>query len=378
MINCLRINNFRNYAYAKLDIPRAFKVVVLYGENGEGKTNILEAISLFFKPNGFRKAKYEDMINQNSDQKHWSITAEMNDITFSSGYVLNNSLGRRIYKIDDKLTKNPEGFQKNNYVLWMTYETDRLFLQSPSDRRAFIDMFCSVRNRNHTQNVRDYEKLIKERLKILKKYYDKEINEDVSTWLTIIENKISSLGIKVATERIGITDELEKYQLSNNVFFKFSNKMDGGLEAVILKNDRDSQSEVYLNELLNRRQKDYFSNSTTFGANRSDWIVFHEEKQISVEHCSAGEQKILLMGIFLSFVVKNIERDNRNLILLLDDVMAHLDHMHKLLFFKYVKDFIKDNDRVSVWISGTDKNLFDELREVSAFFKIFGGKAFLE
>jgi DNA replication and repair protein RecF len=87
--------------------------------------------------------------------------------------------------------------------------------------------------------------------------------------------------------------------------------------------------------------------------------------------CSAGEQKILLSGVFLSFVINMLQTNNRKLILLLDDVVAHLDAIHRKSLFKYLKDIISRNKKaICVWLSGTDKNLFEEFRNEALFLKI--------
>ena len=153
MIRKLQINNFRNYTDLRIVIPEQKRIVVLYGENGEGKTNILEGISLLFASNGLRKAKYEDMIRKGSGQNYWGIKAGTATGEYTSGYMQIKNSGRRIYRVNDKSVKNLDEFKKDNYILWMTYEIDRLFMQSPSDRRDFIDMFCNVRSQNHSQNL---------------------------------------------------------------------------------------------------------------------------------------------------------------------------------------------------------------------------------
>lgn len=375
MIHRLQINNFRNYTDFRLDIPDNTKVIVLYGENGAGKTNILEAISIFFEANGLRRAKFEDMINNFSGKNYWNVSLETNDGLFTSSYIKNETSAKKIYKVNDKTVKNLDEFSKENYVLWMTYETDRLFMLAPSDRRDFIDMFCNAICPIHSGNLKDYEKLTRERLKILKKYCETGFNNDISKWLNIIEEKIANLGIQIALERIKMTDVLEYNQLKQENFPKYTDKMKGGLETLIEQNKQISDiSELYKSELSQRRQKDGFSGSTTFGSNRSDWSVFHEEKQIEASYCSAGEQKMLLTNIFLSFVVYNLTLDDRNLILLLDDVIAHLDQTHKNLLFKYINKFAENSQKdIMIFLTGVNKDLFKELEFCARFYKIENG-----
>ncbi|MDR0942026.1 MAG: AAA family ATPase [Holosporales bacterium] len=371
MFKKLHLSNFRNYIDARLSLDDKRNIVVLYGENGEGKTNVLEAISTFSETSGLRKASREDMINKDSVNDFWNVAIETEDAEFSSGYLMGKESGKRVYKVGDKRVRNLSEFRDNNYLLWMTYETDRLFASAPSDRREFIDMLCCVKDKSHNVLVRSYERLTKERLKILKLNLGKPILADTAKWLDIIEAKIADLGLKIADNRIIVSRELEKFQLRNGEFPEFKNQMTGSLEKSIIEKEVDFRLESYKSELKDRRQKDGFAGSTTFGPNRSDWKVIHVEKQIAAELCSAGEQKMLLSGAFLAFVVRNLKYDERNLILLLDDVSAHLDSRHRALIFKYVRSLVAQNlNKISVWLSGTDKTFFDELKEDAFFFNV--------
>lgn len=374
MIRQIQINNFRNYKEVRLNIQNNSKIVVLYGQNGSGKTNILEAISLFFESTGLRRAKYDEMINNFSENNYWNVSLETEDALFSSSYIKTESSTKKIYKINDKNVKNLNEFKKENYVLWMTYETDRLFMLSPGDRRNFIDMFCNVVSNMHSKNLKDYEKLTRERLKILKKYYEIGFSPDILKWLDIIEQKIATLGVSIALERINLTKVIENHQLTKDNFPKYTNQMQGSLEDLIRKEGSEI-IENYKIELKQRRQKDIFSGSTTFGPNRSDWVVFHEEKQIKASYCSAGEQKLLLTDIFLSFIIYSMSLDNRKLILLLDDIIAHLDFSHKNLVFKYIRNFVNNLEKdIIVFLTGVDKALFQELEDCAQFYEIHNGK----
>lgn len=368
MVNKLQINNFRNHKNLKINLSTENQIVVLYGKNGIGKTNILEGVSLLYASNGLRKAKYDDMINNTVGQKYWNIIAETGNGEFFSGYLRNDVYGKRVYKVNGKNVRNLDEFRKENRVVWMTYETDRLFVQSPSKRRDFIDMLCNISYLQHAQEVKDYEKLTRERLKILKQFCEKAVNSNVLKWLDIIEEKIAILGVKIAKERSQVASELETFQIRNGDFPLFRSKMVGRVEDEIWgKNDGN---ELYRLALKSQRQKDIYSGSTTFGINRSDWIVFHEAKQINAEHCSAGEQKMLLLAVFFSFIVQYIKSNNRDLIILLDDIVTHLDLIYRNLLFKYIRSFVQDYANVSVWLSGTEKDGFNELEDVATFLDV--------
>lgn len=376
----LQINNFRNYDIVRIDMNN-HDVFVLYGKNGEGKTNVLEAISMFSGGKGLRHSKLDDMIRYDNSN-FWNITISLEDGIFSSGYIKKEKVSRRIYKVSDKNVRNLSEFSKGYYILWMTYETDRLFMMSPSERRNFIDMFCCSRFFDHQKSITDYEKLTRERLKILRQVFDNNNHnnkEYLYKWLSIIESKIVENGINIANTRMDICREIEDGQYYDSDFPIFKNFMEGDIERLIISsrennnnNDSEGLKKCYVEELLRRREKDYFSNSTTFGPNRSDWKVFHQKNQMYANFCSAGEQKMILLGVFLSFIKQNLSHDQRTLILLLDDVIAHLDFDHRVLLFKHIKKIRKSFEdacvRNLIFLTGTDKNLFQELISENVLF----------
>ncbi|MDR1476212.1 MAG: AAA family ATPase [Holosporales bacterium] len=372
MIKRLQLNNFRNYEDIRLIIPDLSSIIVLYGNNGEGKTNILESISLFSEFGSLRRAKYDEIVNGNLKYGHWGVTMDTPICTFSMTY--DRPTGRKVHKIDGNARRNLSEFAKNYYVLWLTYEMDRLFLQSPSARRDFIDLLCSVSSVEHMKNVRNYEKLTKDRLKILKNYVNGNRKEDIEKWLSVLENQIVELGIKIANKRMKTVVELEMNQIKDG-FPIFKNEMTGGIEHSILPLGNSSEkTELYERELRDRRDRDGFSGMTTFGPNRSDWKVLYVDKMIDASLCSAGEQKMLLNGVFLSFVASRLKEDSRHLLLLLDDIVAYLDGSHRALLFSNIRKFVdRHAKKLSVWLSGTSKELFSDLGRDVTFFLVHNG-----
>jgi DNA replication and repair protein RecF len=355
-----------------MDLGSQKKIVVLYGSNGAGKTNILEAISLMSESNGLRRARYDDMITVGTTgEQSWNATITVDGSEFSTSYVKKEKVCRRVHQVNGKTIKNLAEFAKENYILWLTYETDRLFVQSPANRRDFIDMLCAAWNRSHSEYLRNYEKLARERLDVLRKYRDREINEDISTWLSAIENKMADFGLRVANERVKLGKRLEECQLKNGAFPEFTNEMTKIPLDYAANQTIDTTLENYRSELKNRRQRDAITCMTTFGPNRSDWQVTHVQKKTAAALCSAGEQKMLLSGIFLAYVINGLKSDNRNLILLLDDVIAHLDGTHRSLLFDYLKMLVrKEPNKINIWLSGTDKALFEDLADDAEFCEI--------
>ena len=371
MIKNLNLVNFRNYTDETLNINK--NVVVLYGNNGTGNTNILEAISILADGKGLKKATADCLINNGADKKLWQIklTTSIEQITVS--YIRETKGGKKIYKINEETVKNLNEFRKNTHIVWLTYESDRLFLQSPANRRDFIDMLCNVNDPEHITYTRAYEKLIRERMTVLKNDYNEQ-SEETNKWLDALEAQICDAGLKVAQNRIKITQELEKRQITSENFPKFTNKMTGDLETeVLMIANENNVLDMYRAALKERRMKDSISGMTTLGVNRSDWVVHYVEKDIDANQCSAGEQKILLIGIFLSFIKNKVE--NNNWIILLDDIMAHLDEKYTTILLRHIKEMAKiDHDRINIWLSGTSRNMFSELEGQGQYFEVKSSK----
>jgi DNA replication and repair protein RecF len=394
MSDSILVNNFRNYEKVFVDINDG-SIFVLYGSNGSGKTNFLEAISLFSSTKGLRQAKGEDCLRHGTST-FWNISFELDKEIFSSGYKIVEGKGKRIFSISGKNVRNTSEFHKDYYVLWLTYETDRLFLQASAFRRDFIDMFAISEYVRHADLLTTFSRLAKQRLVILKKTIKSGtvLSSTEQKWLDVIEKQMVEKGLDIAKNRISITKKIEDGQYSDNrshsdtlkedvselwkspdVFIPFSNKMIGSLEDIIT-NAKDDLEMInnYKKILAETRQKDGFSGMTTVGPNRSDWSVHHIKNDINASRCSAGEQKILLCAIFFSFIRKKIENDKRTLILLLDDISAHLDFSHNVLLFKQVRFlreyFDKNGMRIKIWISGTERSSFFELEGKAMFFQV--------
>jgi DNA replication and repair protein RecF len=338
-------------------------IFIVYGENGRGKTNILEALSMFAGGSGLRKAKAADLVTRSSSERLWSVILQIDDESFLCGYRDN----KKVYKMSDKQVRNLSCFLKNYYVLWMTYATDRLFVESPANRRDFIDMFCASQFSDHETNLKTYEQLTRERMKILKRCEGIPKEEAFEKWLEGVEDRIATVGRNIMECRDKVVKSIEECQESDD-FPKFSNRIE-------MKTDADLGShDSYRKELKSRRLKDFFMNSTSIGPHRSDWEVLHIANKMEANLCSAGEQKMLTLGVFLNFIRQNIKTDKRSLILILDDVIAHLDSNHRAILFNHLKSlqkFFNENGmKIMIWLSGIDRALFAEFHDEAVFFEV--------
>lgn len=355
-IKKLAVNNFRNYQHAELLFePRP---VVLYGTNGAGKTNLLEAISLFAVGTGMRGAKLKDIGNRPSSSlsescvSGWGVQAILDDeTTLATGY---EGL-RRICKIQGEPVRATK-FHEYLCIIYVTPEMDHIFMAASSDRRHFADKLIESYNPEHAANVSSYEKAMHQRLTLLKQ-------ASTPDWIGSLEKIMAKQNMKIAKARGDLMQRLMVGQANHVPMFpKFVCKMAGAVEDALAerteKGSEEGSESEFLEKLAKNRAMDRAAGMTTFGCHRSDFEVVHRGKARLARECSTGEQKITLVSVILSFVYQKIESlDGRHLVLLLDDVIARLDSLHCAVLFDQVAH-LGTAGMASTFFSGTSLEAF--------------------
>lgn len=351
MISSINLHNFRNYKSVSVNFNS--NVVILYGPNGSGKTNLLEAISLFSSGRGLRGSAIQEITNTfTQPNEKWAVNLFLdNEISLSTGLSFtSNNRPRRICKIQGDFVKSSTNFHEYISLISITPLMDHLFVDSASARRKFMDDLVCSYFPQHSINLLDYEKSMKQRLSILK-------NDNIpdAKWLSSLEEIMSEKNILVCNARknfIQLLDDGQKNQIP--LFPKIKSKMIGKIENC-------SKDEI-LNMLRNSREIDKISGMTTVGCHRSDWIVSHLSNERIAKDCSTGEQKIILISIILSFINQRLKKCDIQLVLLLDDVIARLDFSHRMVLFEQVKEIVCNSNGVQVFFSGTDLELFEPIQ----------------
>ncbi|HCU07291.1 MAG TPA: DNA replication/repair protein RecF [Holosporales bacterium] len=369
MITKLRLYQFRNIT--SLELPITKKSIVLYGENGSGKTNILEAISLFSVGKGLRNDSAFNMENITSAPKSgWSSTITLNgDLKLQTNLEpqLDSSL-KRTAKIQGDNIRSHMQFSEWLHVLWITPETDQLFLDAPAKRRKFVDRFVYAKDKLHLKRVIKFESATRQRLKLLKS--QQKPNEE---WLTAIEQTIAEEGVALAFARYHLLQDLSKFQpqgKEEGILTSFTAKMDGPFEDLLSMGSSLKIEDAFRQKLFDNRVRDKESGITLFGPHRSDLNVTHHIKDMNAFQCSTGEQKILLLAMIISFMESVCFNNEQLTIFLLDDAMAHLDAHHRFVLFHRL---IANQDKnFQAWFSGTDRYLFKDLEENADFFYVPG------
>lgn len=350
-ISRLTLQNFRNYPQLRLETTPGF--VVLSGDNGAGKTNILEAVSLLSPGRGLRRALIKDMAYEES-AGDFAVAAELGDIQLGTGTSAEYP-ERRKTRVNGAAVPTNDLAQWLS-ILWLTPAMDRLFMEGASGRRNFLDRLVTALEPEHARNCTRYDAARRERNRLLADEYMPD-----SEWLDALDGQLAGFGSAVAEARFRITEALNSALAMTD---------DGLFAAAKLHlDDKQQRSESALLEALRAsRQADRGAGRTLTGPHRADLTVFHGAKSQAAEKCSTGEQKALLFSIILAHADLIAEQRGNRPILLLDEVAAHLDPRRRAALFNKLAE-----KGGQVWLTGTEPGLFDDVPEDALHFQVANG-----
>ncbi len=367
-IRKLSLTDFRNYSFLSLDLwPGA---VVFCGDNGAGKTNLLEAISMLSPGRGLRRATYAEMAREGGSGG-FAINAEIegafgscNIGTGTVGQDLAGETGRRI-RINGA-TRSADDMLEWLRVTWLTPAMDALFTGPAGDRRRFLDRLVLGLDAAHGQRVLDYEKAMRGRNRLLA-----DGSRDRG-WFEAIEAQMAESGVAIAAARAEMVRLLQAMveKLPDTGPFPQSDlALSGALEQSIDQAAAVDVEEHFRQLLSEGRDRDRAAGRTLDGPHRTDLIVRHRPKSMPAELCSTGEQKALLVGIVLSHARLCGEMSGNVPILLLDEIAAHLDSGRRAALFSILLDM-----GCQTFMTGTDASLFKSLSGTAQFLAVDHGR----
>lgn len=369
-IEKLKLTTYRNHAAMSVELGQSH--VVLTGENGAGKTNILEAISFLSPGRGLRRTSY-DKVGQAGTSGAWTVFAQMQgaqgEVKIGTGlqetaFGVENS--RKVH-VNGVQAKTSDELLEHSRILWLTPSMDGLFTGATSDRRRFLDRLVLAVDPAHGRRVADYEKSMRARNKLLSEDYPDQ------TWLDATEAQLAELGVAVASARQELVTLLSEVIIRNNdpdsPFPDALVSISGSLENEISEVSATDLEVEYLDRLRNNRRIDSRAGRTLEGPHRSDMIVLHRPKSMPASQCSTGEQKALLIGLLLAHARLVGEMHDATPILLLDEVAAHLDEGRRAALYDMIDDL-----GCQAWMTGTDKELFKALDNRAIFLTVQDGK----
>ncbi len=341
-LSTLTLSHFRSHKGARLSADQ--RPVAIYGANGSGKTNILEAISLFSPGRGLRRSSAEDMMRR-PDNLGWKVggilTAAATE--YEVEITSNNGAARQV-KIDGK-PKAQTALGQLVRILWLVPAMDRLWIEGAEGRRRFLDRITLSFSPAHADQSLKYEKAMRERNRLLK---DQVTDPH---WYAALEGHMAQAGVAIMAARIDALEKIRTAQLGGRTAFPTA-------DLSIAETQRDIPDDVdeFCISLQENRARDMAAGRSLLGPHRSDLLGVYQAKGMAAKGCSTGEQKALLISIILANARALSEESGEPPLILLDEVAAHLDIERRNALYSEICQL-----NAQAWMTGTEPGIFAEL-----------------
>jgi DNA replication and repair protein RecF len=369
LIRRLSLTTFRSYHAAGLDI--ASNLVVLTGRNGAGKTNLIEALSLLAPGRGLRRATLEEVAFSEGDGS-WAVSAEVEGMlglaTLGTGIepATGENIARtRLCRIDREPVGSAAAFADHLRVVWLTPAMDPMFVGPASERRRFLDRLVLAIDAGHQSRVNALERSLRSRNRLL------ENPRPDPHWLDAIENETAELAVAVAAQRVETMHRLQGALATrkDDAFPSAEIALDGWMERLLPDHPAAEIEERYRDILRDNRLRDAAAGRTLDGPHLTDLAVVYAPKDIPAADASTGEQKALLIGLVLAHAGLLTEMTGFAPVLLLDEVVAHLDPDRRAALYAALATL-----GAQVFMTGADPAAFAEMPTPAERFTVTPGR----
>ena len=370
-IRRLTLTNFRSYRVAQIDVGDL--LVVLTGPNGAGKTNLLEAISLLAPGRSLRRAQLDQFASWQGDGS-WAVSADVEGLlglaTLGTGLDpagTEGAPGTRKSRIDREPMSSAAAFTDHLHVAWLVPTMDGLFSGPASDRRRFLDRLALAVDPAHSGRVAALERALRSRNRLL------EEHRPEPRWLDAIEHEAAELAVAVAAlraEAVGRLNAVLKARREGGSSFPAAGiGAQGWMEELVPSHPAVEVEGRYRAILARNRERDAAAGRTLDGPHLTDLSVTYLDKNIPAAAASTGEQKALLIGLVLSQASLIADTTGTTPVLLLDEVVAHLDCSRRVALFGEL-----DRLGAQVWMTGADFALFEAIADRAEVFEVAPGR----
>ncbi len=364
----LSLTDFRNYHALALDLAPG--AVVLTGENGAGKTNLLEAVSFLSPGRGLRRAKFDDVARVGAETGfviHARLEGPFGECeigTGTAGMQPGAETGRRL-RINGETARTADAMLEWVRVLWLTPAMDALFTGPAGDRRRFLDRLVLAIDPAHGRRALDYEKAMRARNRLLS-----EDSRDAG-WFDAIETQMAETGVAIAAARaemVRLLAAMNERLPADGPFPTAEIALEGTIDAEIGQHAAVDVEEMFRRLLRDHRPRDRAAGRTLEGPHRSELLVRHVPKDMPAARCSTGEQKALLVGLILAHARLTGELSGSAPILLLDEISAHFDPDRRAALFSILEEL-----NCQAFMTGTEASLFSAIEGRAQFFSVSAG-----
>jgi len=372
----LKLDHFRNYQQADLTI-HAGQLVIL-GDNGAGKTNLLEAVSLLAPGRGMRRSRTEHLAyrasgfeiacgiadNDDADRLDWAVAATLENedgtVQIGTGVPPSAKQGNRIMRLEG-VTVSQADLGSRLAVSWLTPQMDGIFLDSPAARRRFIDRLVIAFDPAHIGRMSRYEKALRQRAHLL----TEQRGDD--SWFSALESILAETAVAVTAARQSLIKALNQEAACGWFGFPGVELLLGGDTENWLSDMPALAVEDQL--MLAARTARLNGDLAMPGPHASEFQALHLASQVPANRASTGQQKAMLIAVILAHARLQDRRLGRVPVMLFDDVAAHLDAKRRSALFDAVQSL-----GGQCWYSGTDDGQFKELSKTAQFVKILPAK----
>jgi DNA replication and repair protein RecF len=369
-IRRLTLNNFRSYRSAQIELSGS--PVVLVGPNGAGKTNLIEAISFLAPGRGLRRATLEEVAFQEGNGS-WAVAAEVDGAlglaalgTGIEAPAPDTPISRKC-RIDREPAVSVAALSDHVRVIWLVPAMDGMFAGPASERRRFLDRLALAVDPEHSGRVAALERALRSRNRLLE-----EPRPDPH-WLDAIEHETAEIAVAVAAQRAETVARLQQALAARDdpasVFPASEIALKGWIEELIRREPARAVEDRYRIVLRDNRGRDAAAGRTLDGPHLTDLAVTHARKRIAAADASTGEQKALLIGLVLAHAGLLAEMSGFAPILLLDEVVAHLDPGRRTALYGELEGL-----GAQVWMTGADPAAFAEIEPRAQVFEVAPGR----
>jgi DNA replication and repair protein RecF len=372
----LRLTEFRNYRQARIDL--APTPVVLTGENGAGKTNLLEAVSFLTPGRGLRRSRLDEIRRQSRPGETpaspgWAVAAVLDvpdgRVVIGTGLEMaptagEGEAGRRVVRIDGRAASSQLALGEHVVAIWLTPQLDRIWLDGPGNRRRFLDRMAAAFYPAHAGSLAAYDQAMRQRARLLAE------GRSDAHWFAAVEDTMARHGVALTVARLDLVARLDQAaRLGVGPFPRASLALSGEVEAWVAGMAALDAEDRLRARLAANRGIDQQAGITTCGPHRADLAVRHLDRDIPAAEGSTGEQKAVLVAIVLAHARLAALARGRPPLLLLDEIAAHLDARKRAALFTEIVAL-----GAQAWMTGTDISTFSPLAGQAQFLRVEAGE----
>ena len=359
IIKSIELADYRNYEELNLTFDRG--TTILYGNNAQGKTNILEAVYVAATTKSHKGSKDKEIIRFGKEEAHIRTYVEKEGVETRVDMHLRKA-GSKGIAIDGQKIKRAADLLGLCNVVFFSPEDLGIIKNGPSERRRFVDMELCQLDNIYLNDLNNYNKIVNQRNKLLKDMY---LSPGLKETLGIWDMQLVAYGSKIIERRKLFVSQL------NEIIYEIHKRLSGGTEELKIKYQPDTSVEDFESKLFMNMDRDMKMKMTSVGPHRDDF-VFQIGGMDARKFGSQGQQRTAALSLKLAEIelVKKITGDTP--VLLLDDVLSELDSSRQQLLLEGMGDI-----QTIITCTGLDEFINNRF-EINSIFKVINGKVFKE